>query len=209
MGSDIHLYVEKKVNTDFSLRNLARLAIQRARAESNTKEMIEKQLKTSDVPEEVLEYIEEEPPGVWVNVYEDDVIRRDPDDIQYVFQPAIEIPSIYNARSYDMFGWLANVRCHHGEEAIAPKRGVPNDLSSSIKDLWNWWGTDAHSASWCTAKEIFDWEHWDVPYDSSMETPCTRRESGCGAYFIKCIERAVRDAKAEPKNVRIVFWFDS
>jgi hypothetical protein len=84
MGCDIHLYVEKKVNTDFSLRNLARLAIQRARNDSDTSDLIEKQLLTSDVPEEVLEYIEEEPPGKWINLHEHKVIRRDPDSVRNI-----------------------------------------------------------------------------------------------------------------------------
>jgi hypothetical protein len=54
--------------------------------------------------------------------------------------------SLYNERSYFLFGLLAGVR-NYAVEPISQPRGIPDDGSESIKEYYNKWGDDAHTPS--------------------------------------------------------------
>lgn len=71
---------------------------------------------------------------------------------------------LYDGRNYDLFAILADVRNGYGNEPkrftpICPPKGLPGNLSNSIKQIADDWGADAHSHSWFTLKELldFDW----------------------------------------------------
>lgn len=75
----------------------------------------------------------------------------------------------YNGRNYSLFAILADVRnnygfvgCDGGEKfnIIAKPKGLPNNISSNVKRMAESWGSDDHSHSWFTLKELrdFDWE---------------------------------------------------
>jgi hypothetical protein len=74
----------------------------------------------------------------------------------------------YNSRNYSLFGMLANVRNGVGfagvdtGEALVPiaePRGLPDDVSSIIRENSDHWGGDGHSHSHLTVKELmeYDW----------------------------------------------------
>lgn len=69
-----------------------------------------------------------------------------------------ELVSIYDWRNYELFGTLANVRNYSDNECISDPRGLPCDMSLATKKGYEFWGCDAHSCSWLTAAEIFDWK---------------------------------------------------
>lgn len=75
----------------------------------------------------------------------------------------------YHGRNYRLFGVLANVRNGWGFagvdtgdaiEPISEPRGLPDDVSKFVKNKYDEWGYDAHSASWLLLKELknYDWK---------------------------------------------------
>lgn len=76
----------------------------------------------------------------------------------------------YNARNYDLFAILADVRNptgrtlnHQPFDVIAPPRGLPEDLSAEIRSMLNDWeyetGGGVSDPSWLLLSEVleFDW----------------------------------------------------
>lgn len=76
----------------------------------------------------------------------------------------------YHSRNYDLFAMLANVRNGYGFAGcdtgngfipIAMPRGLPEDVSPTIKTKSDRWGCDGHSHSYFTIKELLDYD-WDM-----------------------------------------------
>ena len=67
--------------------------------------------------------------------------------------------SIYDDRNYSAFAALANVRNDGYIEPISEPRGLPNDVSTYIKNESDYWDCDGHSHSWLTAKELFIYQN--------------------------------------------------
>lgn len=134
----------------------------------------------------------------------------------------IEGISVFDSRSYGVFGFLADVRNYSSIPAISLPRGIPDDASSETKDSYQSWSCDAHSASWLSVKELSEFD-----YDAMCEDRrCTVQlspncwsgggtcESGSGQpqtfrkflgeSFMQDIE-ILKESGAE----RIVFWFDN
>jgi hypothetical protein len=61
--------------------------------------------------------------------------------------------SLYNSRSYFLFGLLAGVR-NRMVEPIKQPRGIPDDVCDSIRESFESWGLDAHTPSWYTLHEL-------------------------------------------------------
>lgn len=73
----------------------------------------------------------------------------------------------YNARDYDLFALLANVRNRNEIDFISMPRGLPNDATpETVKDAEDWRG-DGHSHSWLTLKEIIDYDAKHKPIKRS------------------------------------------
>lgn len=66
---------------------------------------------------------------------------------------------IYNRRNYALFSVLAGVRDYSdsGITPISSPRGLPKDVSATVKKLCDECGSDGHSHSWLTLKEIRDY----------------------------------------------------
>ncbi len=71
------------------------------------------------------------------------------------------------SRNYSLFGLLANVRNGYGcagcdtSDSIEPisfPKGLPDNLSNSVKKESESWGYDGHSHSWLTLKEILEYD---------------------------------------------------
>lgn len=66
----------------------------------------------------------------------------------------------YHDRNYSLFSILAGVRVHGDVTPISPERGIPEDASPTVAEVYEDWGGDAHSASWYSLDELLTWD-WD------------------------------------------------
>ena len=106
---------------------------------------------------------------------------------------------INERRHYNLFGLLAGVR-NYNIKPIAPPRGFPKDVSKSITEGYNSWGSDAHSASWLTLAELMNAarSHPDLLDDLVAELQ---------EYFNRIFPNPAPLITAN--ELRIVFWFDN
>ena len=77
---------------------------------------------------------------------------------KYPNQTKYEVVPIYTNRDYELFATLANVRNYDDVPYISTPRGLPDDISDTIKEEAERWGRNGHSHSYLTAKELFDWD---------------------------------------------------
>lgn len=117
-----------------------------------------------------------------------------PDDPKY-----IRVHLNNERRNYTLFGLLAGIR-NYGIKPIAPPRGFPKDVSKSITEGYNSWGSDAHSASWLTLAELMNAarSHPDLLDDLVAELQ---------EYFNRIFPNPAPLITAN--ELRIVFWFDN
>jgi len=75
--------------------------------------------------------------------------------------------AFYDDRNYSLFSILANVRNGYGVAGIdtgngyipiSEPRGLPNNISSLVQNESVSWGSDGHSHSWFTLKELLDYD---------------------------------------------------
>lgn len=80
---------------------------------------------------------------------------------------------IYNSRSYNLFSILADVRNGYGfagfttGEGFSPiskPKGLPEDVTESVKEKSDSWDCDGHSHSYLSLKELldYDWEQTTI-----------------------------------------------
>lgn len=70
-----------------------------------------------------------------------------------------KIEPIYSDRNYTLFAALAGVRDYGNEVALlARPRGLPGDCNHIVLRESNYWGDDAHSHSWVTLQELYDYQ---------------------------------------------------
>ncbi|MEI2465139.1 hypothetical protein [Niallia taxi] len=74
---------------------------------------------------------------------------------------------IYKGRNYYLFSVLANVRNYNSFDYISEPKGLPNDVSSEIKDESDHWGSDGHSHSYLTLRELlsYNWNKEIIAHD--------------------------------------------
>ena len=113
--------------------------------------------------------------GVWESV-DEWVTEDDYTSVEYEKR-------FYRGRNYDLFALLADVRNYHDIEPISPLKGLPNDISENVKQICDYWNSDAHSHSFFTLKDLlaFDWnksikeagymnnERWEI-FNKSLHT---------------------------------------
>ena len=112
--------------------------------------------------------------------------------------------SLYNERSYFLFGLLAGVR-NYEVEPISQPRGIPDDVSESIKECYNKWGNDAHTPSWYTLYELKKAQNTlDEQVLQELIDAIELRYIQSENYGYK--KTLTED---EEKRIRLVFWFDN
>lgn len=86
----------------------------------------------------------------------------------------------YNGRNYDLFAILANVRngrgfagCDTGDGfvPIAEPKGLPDDVTKEVADESSFWGSNGHSHSHFTVKELLDYDWTQVANHRGIVTP--------------------------------------
>jgi hypothetical protein len=123
----------------------------------------------------------------------------------------------FDWRCYGTFAFLAGVRNYSDITPISEPRGIPDDISETVKSDFIKWDCDVHTPSWLSVKEL---EEFD--YDSEIEDcMCMRNNNGgstckkgegkkqtyrefLGKSFFNDIEK-LKEANVE----RVVFWFDN
>ena len=129
------------------------------------------------------------------NLYEVDKFRDCyPDDPK-----PVRIYLVNEKRNYALFGLLAGVR-NYDIKPIAPPRGFPKDVSKSIAEEYDSWGSDAHSASWLTLAELMNAArtHPDLLNGLVAELH---------TYFHRVFPNPA--PLITQNELRIVFWFDN
>jgi hypothetical protein len=102
--------------------------------------------------------------GVWKPI--DSFERDTPDNNNpngYLFSKG----GLYKGRNYDLFAILANVRNGHGFAGvktgagfnpIAQPKGVPADATVEYREIVEQWGSDGHSHSYFTLRDLLDYD---------------------------------------------------
>lgn len=87
----------------------------------------------------------------WVNIDSwalNPYFGLDSNEKQYNIRPIIW------QRNYNLFALLANVRNDSNNLPISDPRGLPDDVSASVKAESDHWDSDGHSHSWLTLVEL-------------------------------------------------------
>jgi hypothetical protein len=102
---------------------------------------------------------------------------------------------------------------------ITDQRGMPDDLSPEMQEMHNPDSSDLHSHTWMTLKEVLNWPHWDDLYKQKIATfdvGTKLRESmkthtirdWCSSFWKVSIPK-LKKLKKNPKDVRLLMWFDN
>ncbi len=83
-----------------------------------------------------------------------------------------DINEVYRGRSYSLFSMLADVRNDSGNKFICKPKGLPRDASNIVKEKYEDWGKDAHSCSFFTMEELYDFYNKNdvVKYSGLVDT---------------------------------------
>ena len=132
----------------------------------------------------------------------------------------------FNWRAYGMYGFLADVRNYSHVPVIAqPKYAIPDDSSDLVKEKFEDWRGNAHTATWLTARQLLEFNYDQTFWDRRV-TKQTGPNSWNGAALAEEGEGeylTVREFLGEqffsdlnilkslgnPEDVRVVFWFDN
>lgn len=135
--------------------------------------------------------------GTWVAVT-DDAFPLDEFDREFYGKNASPHP--FDWRGYRMFGWLADVR-YQDIEPLDEPRGLPDDLSQRLTAEWEKERDWSHTPSWFLVAELLG-----VNYDGGVDRGESLRDV-LGSLYFEHLE--VLAGLGDPKDVRVVFWFDN
>lgn len=169
MGCDIHMFLERKTSGN------------------NYQGPRDIQLDRNAKIEEIIEGIPVEERWVSADTWEID-------DNGYWVVSKILGPNSDN-RNYYLFAILADVRNDGSIESIDYPRGIPHDCSSGYSYMTKQWGSDGHSHSYFTLKELLEVD-WDL-YQKEYITD-----------FLETIEK-MKSIDDNHEKVRCVFFFDN
>lgn len=157
-------------------------------------------------------YVEYRRNGDWKNG--DYFMLDNPDAIK----PKRKRMELYDARNYDLFAVLANVRNYDLREYIDDPRGLPDDVTYYVEHEYEDWGWDAHSCSYFTLQELIDFDEEHEPRSilgRHILRPLIDRLKQ-RADELRLIydfewdrEQSTQELRDKANNIRIVFWFDN
>ncbi|GGQ98932.1 hypothetical protein [Deinococcus ruber] len=110
-------------------------------------------------------------------------------------------------RNYALFSIFADVRNTFGIRPIAQARGLPADVTASVRadcEAHAQWG---HNTSWLSLKELleYDWEQIVLDDDNSTNATCREATSP----FVEDTLPFLQSLVADPADLRLIFWFDN
>ena len=119
---------------------------------------------------------------------------------------------IYDNRNYYAFSVLADVRNSYDIVPISEPRGIPEDCCYPIRHKVDSMGSDGHSHSYFTLKELLevDWSKYQciANYKDWDGVEKTVDRTGWMNDFLDAIEK-MKQIDPDPENVRCVFFFDN
>lgn len=125
---------------------------------------------------------------------------------------------LYRERNYPLFAVLADVRNYDYLTCIDYPRGLPDDATDYTRHEYFRWGTDAHSCSYFTLRELIEYRDEEHPRDPFgrdileplLEKLMRRADELDLIWDFEWHNPDTRDATLEKaENIRIVFWFDN
>lgn len=133
----------------------------------------------------------------WVGTYTTDVSAR----------PKPRSGDSYSklkSRNYAFFAMLAGVR-GEGPEPL----GLPDDVSDLAAHESDGWGDDGHSHSYCSLLEFVRKRYITEWRDGEAIGPQAMRDALAGKLDEKALYEYMDYPPEDPKNYRVVFWFDN
>lgn len=114
----------------------------------------------------------------------------------------------FGDRNYGIFGFLADVRNYSDCPCIKKPMGLPLILSDEVQVKYDDQSQIMHSASYLTLENLlaFDYDKKFINRRSEDQLEITVREF-LGKRFFKNLKELSK--LGEPKDVRIIFWFDN
>ena len=166
-------------------------------------------------------YVEHRVNGSWKNIYKREECRYSPN---YTSPKYTRNYYGFDGRNYFLFGILAGVR---GDATpIDAPRGLPKDVTQYVQKESDRYGTDGHSRSWFSLKELLAY-NWAKEYENNDYRDLNalqrlkrrlrqRKKEGdeitygdmVGDFYDVTLMRLTL-LENDPENVRVVFWFDS
>lgn len=131
-------------------------------------------------------------------------------------------PEFLGGRNYGFFGWLAGVRNYSSIEPLSEPRGIPDDVTTSVRLEYERWAGDAHTPSWYYMEELANFDFDQIMEDRRCERrlangvidggqTCEPGEGEKTTYREFFGEEVIKDILAgkEAGVDRVVFWFDN
>lgn len=215
MGCDVHMYVEKYNNNTKSWESVRGKFI-------NTNyvgiivDFMSDQLGTSksESAELLVNYLMGEKPknkfeqGLFTHFLPNE-IPTEPNDDWYTTPGKLPYPYTdepYQGRNYNLFGILAGVRTSGVggmDKIIEWERGLPDDASADICSLSDDWGVDGHSHNHIYMDEILKSKYYKMSEEELNDI-------GLGtSFFHDTVNSVLHFVGGDPKDIRLVFWFDN
>lgn len=163
--------------------------------------------------------------GVWTEVERPalpDFNEMDDETIDHILTEHARHP-LHLDQDYGVYAVLANVRNSICVEPIAFPRGLPDDLSASVRERHAYETSSRvtqghHHESWFSLHELQSFD-WDQPLrDLNLTADGSRRREEDGLVIYRDVVRSaelltrilpfLRAQVADPRDVRMVFWFD-
>lgn len=133
--------------------------------------------------------------------------RRD-DQGRYVEIPQHPYDYPLGTRIYTRFAFLAGVRNWANIVPLSSPRGLPYDVSATVRQQSDDWDIDGHSHSWLTVNELLTFDYDQPLYfgEHGRDRRCT--ESTYRELLDDHFLQELRDIQALGAT-RLVFWFDN
>ena len=154
--------------------------------------------------------------GKWEQVF--DFTTLDDFDKEYLKCEKGDHP--FDWRGYGMYGFLAGVRNYSYIDPIVEPRGIPPDVSDTVRQECLYWYDDLHTPSHIYLRELaeFDYaqEFWNRRVTKGSNG-ATLDEEGEGEvlsiddFLPEMFFQHIEDLKTlgDLDDVRVVFWFDN
>jgi hypothetical protein len=112
--------------------------------------------------------------------------------------------SVLWARHYALFAVLADVRNYWNIKPISQPKGLPDDVSPEVAAEADYWGTDGHSHSWLTLREL---EALPLSHYVPDDMPLALLEDW--NRLLDELRQRAKEFSVSSDDIRIVFWFDN
>ena len=109
----------------------------------------------------------------WVNADHWELDRYFEDSTDW--RDRLSVISLWDIRNYYMFSILAGVRNYSDNVPISEPRGFPDDVSPMVKFKKESWGSDGHSHSYFTLKELADYKSEPIKYSGKVSPECAKK----------------------------------